>query len=323
MAHNEDTFLDRGILDRQTRAVVEMLEQDPFLDLSMTSDEMRLAFDKFYEKTGYPTLPVARVENIEIPGNAGPISARAYYPEGSEATLKPACVFFHGGGMMMGSIDAYDGLCRRLSAMSKCIIISCSYRLAPENKFPGAVEDALSCFNWVHTNAESLGVDAERLAIAGESGGGNLAAVVTQELRDHGDSPIAYQILINPAVGSSGTSDSMKKYARGFFFEPEQLDWFFEQYLTDMSMLKSPRVSPILASSFADLPSAFVVVAGVDILRSDIEKYAELLAEAGVPVKMSTYEGTIHGFTCMGALIDAGVSAIDECAEKLRTALKA
>ncbi|MFC7051062.1 alpha/beta hydrolase fold domain-containing protein [Emcibacter nanhaiensis] len=150
---NNQTRPDRSILDPQTRAVVEMLEKDPFLDLSMTPAEMRLTFDRFYERIGYPDLPVAHVEDLEVPGKAGPIAVRLYYPlDGPEEKL-PACVFYHGGGMMMGSIGAYDGLCRRLCAKSGAIVISSSYRLAPENKFPAAAEDAIAVFEWVYENA--------------------------------------------------------------------------------------------------------------------------------------------------------------------------
>ncbi|QIB64961.1 alpha/beta hydrolase [Kineobactrum salinum] len=309
------------ILDAQTRSVLAMIERDPFLNLDMTPKEMRQAFDRFYDQIGYPALPVAQVSNFPIPGPAGPIAARAYTPQADAGRALPVMVFFHGGGMMMGSLDAYDGLCRRLAHNSGCIIVSASYRLAPENKFPAAVEDALAAVQWTHDNAETLGGDAARLVVGGESGGGYLAAAVTQILRDKGDDYIAFQLLINPAIGTRGGSASMEKYARGFFFEPEMLDWFYTQYLNDMEQLRDPRVSPILADRFEGLPPAFIIVAGVDILRNDIELYSRLLAEAGVPVKTSTYEGTIHGFTVMGGLIDAGVRAVDECAETLRDSL--
>jgi acetyl esterase/lipase len=310
-----------NLLDPQTRVVVEMLERDPFLDPEMAPPQMRKAFDEFYAKIEFPALDVANVNNIDVPGDTGPIAIRVYKPQSANDLPKPILVFIHGGAMMMGSLDSYDSLCRRLANKSDCIIVSTSYRLSPEHKFPCAVEDVLTVFKWAHKNAASLGGDQERLAIGGESGGGYLAAVVTQLLRDDANISIAFQLLINPAIGRRANSKSMEKYATGFFFEPEALDWIYSQYLNDMSELSDPMVSPILASSFENLPPAFIVVAGCDILRDDIELYAQLLKEAGVSVETSTYENTIHGFTVMGGAIDAGVRAIDESAAKLRIAL--
>jgi len=321
VASHEGGTPQTDILDAQTRSVLTMLERDPFLDLDMTPEEMRKAFDRFYAQIGYPALPVAQVKNVQVPGPGGALAARVYRPENKSSHLLPAIVFFHGGGMMMGSLDAYDGLCRRLAHNSGCIVVSGTYRLAPEYKFPDAVEDALATVRWVRDKARSLGIDAGRIAIGGESGGGYLAAAVTQILRDAGENFLAFQMLINPAVGGTMGSESMEKYGRGFFFEPEMLDWFYSQYLPDMDLKDDPRVSPILAESFEGLPPAHIVIAGVDILRSDIELYARLLAAAGVPVQTNTYEGTIHGFTVMGGLIDAGVRALDTCAETLKAAL--
>ncbi len=310
-----------SLLDAQTRDILEVLERDPFLDPDMTPSQMRKAFDGFYEKIGFPALPIASAENMNVPGEAGPIAIRVYKPQSANDAPKPIFVFIHGGAMMMGSLNSYDGLCRRLANKSDCIIVSTSYRLSPEHKFPCAVEDVLAVFKWVHKNAASLGGDQERLAVGGESGGGYLAAVVTQQLRDDANISIAFQLLINPAIGRRADSKSMDKYATGFFFEPDALDWIYSEYLDDMSELSNPMVSPILASSFENLPPAFIVVAGCDILRDDIELYAQLLKEANVPVETSTYENTIHGFTVMGGAIDAGVDAIDESAAKMRAAL--
>ncbi len=312
----------REILDEQTRAVVERLERDPFLDLEMSPPEMRQAFDRFYADIGYPALDVASVTDRDVPGSAAPIAVRIYQPQREAGEALPVLLFFHGGGMMMGSLDAYDGLCRRLAHQSGCIVVSGSYRLAPENKFPAAADDAFQTAEWVHENAASFGGDPDKMAIGGESGGGNLAAGVTQRLRNQGSSYLKFQLLINPAIGQRGASESMTKYARGFFFEPEMLDWFYSQYLADMKDLEDPLVSPVWADSFAGLPPAFIIVAGVDILRSDIERYAAFLKEAGVPVETSTYETTIHGFTVMGGLIDVGVQALDECAAKLAQAFQ-
>ena len=315
---------NRDVLDEQTRDMIALIEADPFLDPeTMTPAEMREAFDRFYARLGFPELEIDRAEDIRIPGPGGSLAARSYYPAGASEGLKPVLVFFHGGGMMMGSLNAYDGLCRRLAHRSGCIVVSATYRLAPEHKFPAAVEDALATVRWVHDHATRLGADASRLAVGGESGGGNLAAVVAQQLRGAGDPRIVFQLLINPAVGTSRQSNSMKRYARGFFFEPEALDWFYSQYLNEPGERTDVRASPALATDLSDLAPAFIAIAGCDILRDDIEDYARRLEGAGVPVEARVYERTIHGFTVMGAKIDAGVRAIDDCGSALRRALGA
>ncbi len=329
MVSQTDTDLDTSgdkdagssLLDDQTKEILEMLERDPFLDIEKPPVEMRKAFDTFYAKIGYPSLEVAQVEDKDIPGAAGSIVVRIYHPIGSVGETTPVLVFFFGGGMVMGSIDAYDGLCRRLCAKSGCIIVSGSYRLSPENKFPAAVEDAVAVFNWAYDNAQSYGGDQTRIAVGGESGGGNLAAVLTQTMRNDPQRHITFQLLINPAIGTRGDTASMKEYASGYFFEPDALDWIYEQYLDDDTNVENPRVSPLFAESFEGLPEAFIVIAGCDILRDDIVEYAEKLKQAGVAVETSTYEGTIHGFTVMAGIVDAGALAIDECAQKMKAAL--
>lgn len=313
---------DPAILDPQTREVLERIENDPFLDPeAMSVPQMRLAFDRFYRELGYPALAIDRSEDVDIPGKAGVIRARLYHPPSRTPGPLPVLIFFHGGGMMMGSIDAYDGLCRRLCNRSGCIVLSSSYRLAPEDKFPAPVEDGMSAIAWGRRHARSFGGDPDRIAIGGESGGGTIAAAVAGSLRDRGSDALKFQLLINPALGVLRDSGSMKRYARGFFFEPEALDWFVAQYLPDAAAAMDPAAYPILAQDFSGLPPTYLVIAGCDILRDVIELYERRLRAAGVAVASTTYEHTIHGFTCMAAVIDAGVRAIDECGNRLRAAL--
>lgn len=318
MSTSKDAF-QPSELDDQTREMIEIIEADPFLDpVNMTPPQMRVAFDEFYTRLGYPILPVSSVEDVTTDGPNGTIKAKVYMPFNSNDQLLPMVMFFHGGGMMMGSIEAYDGLCRRLASASGCIIASSSYSLSPEKKFPCAVQDAGFMVRWFHERASRFGGDPEKFAIAGESGGGNLAAVITHQFRNDGSDMLKYQVLINPAVGVSEKAPSIEAYARGFFFEPEALDWMYQQYLPDMAMLKNPEVSPLFSPSFEGLPPAFVVIAGCDILRSDIETYCEKLSDAGVPTIASLYDNTIHGFTCMAQKIDKGAEAIDECGARLK-----
>lgn len=308
---------DPSILDAETRNVLERLSRDPFLDPSMPPEQMRAAFDSFYANNPVPAGPISSARDVAIDGPGGTIALRIYTPLTLDART-PIILFFHGGAMVMGSIEAYDGVCRRLVEKSGSILVSASYRLAPEHKFPAAPDDAWAALQWVSKHAVSLGGDPDRLVVAGESGGGNLATGCALRARDEGGPAIAYQVLINPAVGTLGNSKSMQRYARGFFFEPEALDWIYSVYLGHPDDAANFLVSPILSSRFDSLPPAFIVIAGCDILRDDIERYADLLTQSGVAVEQSCYETTIHGFTVMAGSVSAGLSALDECAARIR-----
>jgi len=309
---------DPAILDEQTTEILRRLEADPFLDLDMNPAEMRIAFDRFYAGIPIPFDPIASVEDRMIGGPAGNIAIRIYTPFSETGTNQAAVLFLHGGGMMMGSLDAYDTLCRRLAAKSSAIIVSSSYRLAPEAKFPAAVEDALAAFEWLKMHGHEIGADTTKLAVAGESGGGNLAAVVAMHEARSKNGALKLQVLINPAVGASADVSSMQRFARGFFFEPEVLEWFLSQYLEDPAEVNDERASPVLSTDFSGLPSTQIVYAGCDILRDHIENYANHLRAAGVDVEQSCYENTIHGFTVMAGIIDVGRDALDKCAEAIR-----
>ncbi|QNA85443.1 alpha/beta hydrolase [Sphingomonas sp. So64.6b] len=309
---------DHSLLDAQTVDILMRLERDPFLDPTMAPSDMRAAFDAFYASLPIAAPPIGAADDVTIDGPAGPIALRIYRPRTAVGEKPPVILFIHGGGAMMGGLASYDGVCRRLTAKSGAMLISATYRLAPEHKFPAATDDIWAVFNWVCANAAALGGDVERLVVMGESGGGGLAAGCAQRARDEGQTSIALQVLINPALGMLGSSKSMARYARGFFFEPEALEWIYSQYLENSTDITNPLVSPILAPDLAGLPPTFIITAGHDILRDDIEAYAARLADAGVRVEISCYETTIHGFTVMAGAIDAGLDALDECAEKIR-----
>ncbi|MGY4395519.1 acetyl esterase [Sphingomonas sp. UYAg733] len=321
MTDNHDDhagIADRSMLDAQTIAILARLEESPFLDPAMTPLEMRAAFDAFYSGLPIPSGPIASADDMMIDGPAGPLALRIYTPEGRPGAARPLVAFYHGGGAMMGGIESYDGVCRRLCAQSGAIIAATTYRLAPEHKFPAATDDAWATLNWIADNALALGADPDKLVIMGESGGGGLAAGCAIRARDSGGPQITLQILVNPALGTLGASRSMKRYSRGFFFEPEALDWIYSQYLGDPNDLSDPLVSPILVPDVADLPTTFLVIAGHDILRDDIVGFAERLSAAGVAVATRCYDTTIHGFTVMAGAIDAGLNALDACAERIR-----
>jgi acetyl esterase len=310
------------MLDPQTQALLEKLAANPVPPLwEMTPAEWREASDRFFAEAGLPPCDIVDRDDREIPGPHGPVRIRVYRPRTETRGLRPGLVYFHGGGMVMNSIDTYDPLVQHLCAGSECIVASVDYRLSPEHRFPVPIDDAYFAAAWTYENAASLGIDSARLAVGGDSAGGYLTAVVTQLARDLGGPSFAFQLLIYPAVGSRGYSASMAEFATGYLFERAELDWVLTQYLNEPSEGRDPRVAPILASDFSDLPPAFMITAGYEIMRDDAEHYAELLDLAGVPVEVHRYESTIHPFLNLAGVVNAGQEAIEECAEKLRVAL--
>lgn len=312
------------MLDAQTQTLLNSLSAKPLPRLwEMSPQEWRAATDELFAATGLPPADIAdRTERI-VPGPHGPIPVRVYRPRDVPVELLPGLVYFHGGGMLTSSIDTYDSLVQHLCAQSGCAVISVDYRLAPEHKFPVAFDDAYAAACWVHDNAATVGVDPARLAIGGDSAGGLLAATVAQTARDRGGPPIAFQLLVYPAVGTRGYSASMAEFATGYLFERDELDWAYAQYLNDPSEARDPRVCPIAARDFGALPPAYVLCAEYEIMRDDIEHYAALLADAGVPVELRRWPGQVHPFLNLAGVVDAGREAIAECASKLRQALTA
>jgi acetyl esterase len=245
---------------------------------------------------------------------------RIYTPRDAAAQSRALLVYFHGGGMSLGSIEQYDPLCQRLSQRSGVIVVSVDYRLTPEHRFPAPVDDAYAATKWAYDNAASLGADAGRLAVGGDSAGGNLAAVVAQLARDGGP-PLVFQLLIYPAVGFTRDSESMQQFSHGYVFGVAEMQMAVDQYISDRSQLADPRLFPLLARDLSRLPPAFVISAGHEILRDDIEAYAHRLQAAGVATELHRYETTVHPFLSMAGVIDLGRAAIDESADKVRSAV--
>lgn len=309
-------------LDSDTKRVLAQLTANPFLDPSMSIPQMRQAFEAFYAAMYAQFGQIVDIEDRSIPGTHGPVPLRIYTPRESLPGRLPVFMFIHGGGSIMGSLDSFDAVCQQLCASSGCLLISVAYRLAPEHSFAMSVDDCYDALVWTHQNAASLGGDPSRLAIGGESGGGCLAAIVTQMVRERSGPQLAFQLLLYPYVGTRGGSRSMQEFARGYFFEAEALDWIIGLNFPDRAVLTDWRVSPICATDFRGLPPAFIVIAGADILRDDVEEYARLLHEAGVATELSRYDTTIHGFIAMAGEIEAGRIAITECGTRLRRALR-
>lgn len=250
----------------------------------------------------------------------GPIPVRIYEPLGSDRSL-PLLVYFHGGGWVVGSLDTHDGVCRALCARTPCIVISVSYRLAPEHRFPAAVEDAWAATVWVAEHAGSLGGDPMRIAVGGDSAGGNLAAVVAIRARDRGLS-LRHQLLIYPVTDADFDRSSYLANADGYGLTRSAMCWYFKQYLGPHGDPTHPEVAVVRATDVAGVAPATVLTAEYDPLRDEGEEYALRLESAGVPVCLRRYDGLIHGFIRMPALIERARSALDECAGALRASLQ-
>ncbi|HSE56266.1 MAG TPA: alpha/beta hydrolase [Nocardioidaceae bacterium] len=254
-------------------------------------------------------VPVASVEEVAIPGPAGDIGARVYRPE--TAGPAPTVVLFHGGGFVIGDLDTHDNMARTICRDCSAVVVSVDYRLAPEAQFPAAVEDAVAATRWAASRLEELGGD-ERLAVAGDSAGGNLAAVVAQQLRDSGGPALAGQLLVYPATDVTGDYPSRTENAEGYFLDLPTMVWFIQHYAADAAVHQDPRLSPLRHTDLSGLPPAVVVTAEYDPLRDEGEAYARALSEAGVPAEVRRFDGMIHGFFDMGAYSPAAQAAIEE-----------
>lgn len=308
-------------LDPQTRAVLEKLAAGSTTNVMvLPPTQRRRAHEALFASLGLPPADLTDVADRFIPGPGGPLRVRIYTPREAPAQSRALLVYFHGGGMSLGSIEQYDSLCQRLSQRSGVIVVSVDYRLTPEHRFPAPVEDAYAATQWTYDNAASLGGDAAHLAVGGDSAGGNLAAVVAQQARDGGP-PLVFQLLIYPAVGFTRDSESMQQFSHGYVFGVAEMQMAVDQYISDRSQLADPRLFPLLARDLSRLPPAFVISAGHEILRDDIEAYAHRLQAAGVPTELHRYETTVHPFLSMAGVIDLGRAAIDESADKVRSAV--
>jgi acetyl esterase len=308
-------------LDPQMKTLLDQLaaaEGKPFHTGS--PQEARAAINALIGLVAGPPEKVAKVEDRKIPGPGGQISVRIYTPAG--AAPMGALVYFHGGGWVIGDIESHDVLCRSLANGAGCVTVSVDYRLAPEYKFPAAPEDCYAATKWVADNAAAIGADANRIAVGGDSAGGNLAAVVAQMARDRGGPQIKFQLLIYPATDWAHESASQREFTEdGYILSRADMVWFYGHYMNSDSDRTNPYLSPACAKSLAGLPPAYVMTCEVDPLRDEGEAYAEALRKAGIAVKSKRYPGVCHGFVMMPGVVNAAKGAIADCCAELRHAI--
>ncbi|MEQ8785880.1 MAG: alpha/beta hydrolase [Pirellulaceae bacterium] len=298
-------------LEQAAKANIPPLET---VSVAEARDQMDLASSVLGPKAKLPAIDDHRTDGEPS------IPVRVYYPQ-SDAGAAPAIVYFHGGGFVIGSVETHDAYCRALAEASQCVVASVDYRLAPEHKHPAAVEDAYAATCWIAENAPRLRIDARRLAVAGDSAGGNLAAVVALMARDRGGPALVHQVLIYPVTDAVCDRASYHEFAEGYMLTRAAMRWFWNHYVQDESFNSHPHVSPLHAESLAGLPSALIITAEYDPLRDEGEAYADRLMASGVDTTLSRYGGMIHGFTRRLRLFDKAGAALDEVAQSLRERL--
>jgi acetyl esterase len=264
-------------------------------------------------------LEMASVENRDIDGPGGKVPVRIYTPKGG-AALKPGIVFFHGGGFVLCNLDTHDTTCRQLAQGTDAVVVSVDYRLAPEAKFPAAPEDCYAATQWTAFHARTLGIDTARIAVAGDSAGGNLAAAVSLMCRDRGGHLPVHQLLIYPVTDFAFETPSYVANGEGYFLSTDMMRWFWHHYLETDEDGANPLASPLRAQSLAGLPPATVLTAEYDPLRDEGRAYAERLAAAGVPTQYTNYDGVFHGFFGMTEQLPRARQAVEETCAALRKA---
>jgi acetyl esterase/lipase len=270
-----------------------------------------------------PDLPeMAEVRDLSAPGPAGTIPLRLYRGMGTKPGRLPAMVFYHGGGYVIGDLDTHDYVCRKIANVARCCVIAVDYRLAPEHKFPAAVEDGAAALRWIVKEANSLSIDASRVAVGGDSAGGNLSANMAHLSRDGDVPPLCFQMLLYPGTD---VSMSQPSYARDFTQFPLSVDavkYFIAHYLRDSNDYADPRAAPLLAANFSGLPPAFVLTAGYDPLVDEGTAYARKLEDSGVPVTLVHMSDQMHGFLTMGRIIRASDTALQMAGAALARAFR-
>jgi acetyl esterase len=303
-------------LDRQVRAILDQMASLPPFESLSVEDARKQTIERTAAGS-LPTLPVAAVVNRVIPGPAGDLPVRIYTPNGTGPF--PLMVFFHGSGFVVCNLDTHDGTCRNLCNAGGCVVVSVDYRLAPESKFPAGPDDCYAATKWAHTHARELNADPSHIVIAGDSAGGNLVAVVALMVRDKGGPALCGQLMIYPVTDYYAPGHpSYVENAEGYGLSAAGMRWFWGHYLTSAAEADNPYVSPLRAANLRGLPPALIITAEYDVLRDEGERYGKRLAEAGVPTKVTRYDGMHHGFFQMYGIVEKAKTALNEAAAWLK-----
>lgn len=310
-------------VDLQMQAVIERAAKSGLPPYhSIGAAEARRLYKERCAVLSPPVPEVAAVRDLAASGPAGPIPLRLYRGAGCAADAPlPALVYFHGGGWTIGDLDTHDIVCRTLANKAHCAVVAVDYRMGPEHRFPAAVDDCIAATRWVAGQGAALGIDAGRLAVGGDSAGGNLAAVVAITLRDAGGPPLLFQALVYPATDQRMDSASHASLAQGYLLTRDNMLWFRDNYL-DPADCDDWRASPIRAADLARLPPAHIITAGYDPLRDEGRAYSDRLLAAGVPVLYECFEGMAHGFLTMGGVVAAANHALYRLGQSLTQAFK-
>ena len=301
-------------LDPQAQAVMDLVAALGLPANHTVSPEEARANGKSRPRA--PGPEVSNVEDREIPGPDGQVPVRIYTPEGSGPF--PVLVWFHGGGWVVGDLDTSDGVCRHLTVGARVVVVSVDYRLAPETKFPGPAEDCYHATKWVAENAASISGDPKRIAVGGDSAGGNLAAAVSMMARDRSGPAIGFQLLVYPVTDRNFSTVSYRENGEAYSLTRDGMIWFWDHYLAKNADANNSYASPLKAQRLKDLPAALVITAEYDPLRDEGEAYAARLRAAGIPTTCTRYDGMIHGFFGMSAAVDKGKQAIEEASAALQ-----
>jgi acetyl esterase len=297
-------------LDPQVKAILDQAASLPRFE-QLSVEEARKQTIERSAAGSLPTLPVASVVNRVIPGPGGELPVRIYTPKGSGPFA--LMVFFHGSGFVICNLDTHDGACRNLCGGAGCVVVSVDYRLAPEHKFPAGPDDCYAATKWAAAHASELNADASRIVIAGDSAGGNLAAVTALMVRDMGGPGLRGQLLIYPVTDYYQPGHpSYVENAEGYGLTAAGMRWFWGHYLNHEAEADNPYVSPLRAANLSGLPPALIITAEYDVLRDEGERYGQRLAQAGVPTRVTRYEGMHHGFFQMYGIVDKAGQALEE-----------